>query len=113
MSSRLRNRGDKKQRLTYVGKERVVAMHRPSGTTRLTKPSSLPRLTRPAGTPDHLRRSRSLSFPSLRIPRLSRTEGSLISAEHWEHKAPRLSTDKKVLLGSGQCSSWASSTASG
>jgi len=96
-----RSRDDKRQPVTYIGKEKDAAMHRPSITTRQrrqTRPPSLPTRTRPGGIPESLI-SRRLRLPRPRIPRLRRPKGSVISAEHREHKAPRMSTDKKVLLG--------------
>jgi len=88
--------GQTRNSATYLGAEKVAAMHRLSSTTRQMRSPSLSRRTRPAGIPESLRLSRPLSIPSWRI---SRPKGSVISAEHREHKAPRLTTEKKMLAG--------------
>jgi hypothetical protein len=94
MRRHFRDRKDRKQRFTFVAKEKYAGMGTPSSRTKRTRPPSLPGQRRPSGVQTPLRLPR---LPIHLRPR--RPKGSVISAEHREHKVPRMSTDKKVLLG--------------
>ena len=94
MTRHFRDRKDKKQGVTDVVKKRDAGMRRLFSAARQTRPPSLPRQTRPSGV------QTSLGLPRPSIPlRLRPHRGSVISAEHREHRAPRVSTEKKVLWG--------------
>ena len=94
MRRHFRDSKDKKQGVTYIAKEKYAGVHTPSSRTKRTRPPSLPGQRRPSGVQTPLR------LPRLPIHlRLRRPKGSVISAEHREHKVPRMSTDKKVLWG--------------